>query len=509
MSLDWFFEKFELIADLPNAVGRIRELVVQLSVRGRLSRQSGKESCEAQLLASRAFVQRKTKPPELEATEAPFPIPENWRWIAIGHAMSLVNGIAFKPENWTPDGTPIVRIQNLNNPEAPFNRFNGQIASKFYIDSGDFLISWSGTPGTSFGAFIWNRGKAILNQHIFRCELPEGVFVKEYLRLAVNARLDEMISLAHGAVGLRHITKGKLETILLPLPPLAEQKRIVAKVDELMALCDQLEAQQQEREARKSVLARAALSRFAAAPTPANLRFLFHNSYDIPPADLRKAILTLAVDGILVRRGPKEPLATTVRVGEVVTLLGGYAFKSEWFTESQGVRLVRNQNISHGELDWNDTEYLPSERAGEFERWALRPGDLVLSLNRPFISTGLKLAWITEADCPCLLVQRVACLRPTPSRLLAEYLYLWCNAPHFYRDAHVVPSSGVPYIAPNRIAQMKMHLPPLVEQLRIVEKVDQLMSLVDALEQQLKASRVAATKLLTALVAELTEAQTR
>jgi type I restriction enzyme S subunit len=271
-----------------------------------------------------------------------------------------------------------------------------------------------------------------------------------------------------------------------------------------MALCDQLEAQQQERETRHASLARASLARFADAPTPANLPFLFHPSYNISPADLRKAILTLAVNGTLGRSEGVEPPSSETCFGEVVDLLGGYAFKSEWFTGSPGVRLVRNQNISHGELNWSDTEYLPDDRVPEFYKWALRPGDLVLSLNRPFISTGLKLAWITEADCPCLLVQRVVCLRPAPERLLAKYLYLWCNAPHFYRDAHVVPSSGVPYIAPNRVAQMRMQLPPLAEQRRIVAKVEQLMALVDALETQLAASRATAANLLSALVAELT-----
>ena len=96
----------------------------------------------------------------------------------------------------------------------------------------------------------------------------------------------------------------------LPLPPLAEQKRIVAKVDELMALCDRLEAQQQERETRHAALARASLARFADAPIPANLTFLFHPSYTIPPADLRKSILTLAVQGKLVPQDPAdEPAA--------------------------------------------------------------------------------------------------------------------------------------------------------------------------------------------------------
>ena len=92
----------------------------------------------------------------------------------------------------------------------------------------------------------------------------------------------------------------------LPLPPLIEQKRIVEKVDELMALCDRLEAQQQERETRLAALARASLARFADAPSPANLNFLFHKSYAITPADLRKSILTLAVQGKLVPQDPSD-----------------------------------------------------------------------------------------------------------------------------------------------------------------------------------------------------------
>ena len=80
----------------------------------------------------------------------------------------------------------------------------------------------------------------------------------------------------------------------------------MTKVDELMALCDRLEAQQQERETWHAALARASLARFADAPTPANLTFLFHPSYTIPPADLRKSILTLAVQGKLVPQDPND-----------------------------------------------------------------------------------------------------------------------------------------------------------------------------------------------------------
>ena len=74
--------------------------------------------------------------------------------IALGSLCELVNGRAFKPTDWSEEGLPIVRIQNLNNPKAPFNRFNGELRPRFLIDSGALLFAWSGTPGTSFGAHI-------------------------------------------------------------------------------------------------------------------------------------------------------------------------------------------------------------------------------------------------------------------------------------------------------------------------------------------------------------------
>jgi len=155
----------------------------------------------------------------------------------------MINGRAFKPTEWLAGGLPIVRIQNLNNPQAPFNFCDPEtIEDRHLIRDDEFLISWSVTPGTSFGAFIWKRGLAALNQHIFRCIQVGDAFWPEFLRLAINSQWDVLIGKAQGGVGLQHVTKGTLESLPLPLPPLSEQHRIVAKVDELMALCDQLEA---------------------------------------------------------------------------------------------------------------------------------------------------------------------------------------------------------------------------------------------------------------------------
>src|SRR5579862_2979642 len=95
-------------------------------------------------------------------------LPDGWTTATIGSVCNLENGRAFKPSDWTTNGLPIVRIQNLNNPLAPFNHFDGGVDDRYRLNGGELLFAWSGTPGTSFGAHIWNRGEAVLNQHIFR-----------------------------------------------------------------------------------------------------------------------------------------------------------------------------------------------------------------------------------------------------------------------------------------------------------------------------------------------------
>src|SRR5688572_23933555 len=138
-------------------------------------------------------------------------LPRGWAASQIGELCVLVNGRAFKPSDWGDTGLPIIRIQNLNRPDAPFNHFNGPVHEKFLVKSGDLLFAWSGTPGTSFGAHVWDGCDAILNQHIFNVLFDERVVDKAFFRYAINQTLDEQIAKAHGGVGLRHVTKGKFE----------------------------------------------------------------------------------------------------------------------------------------------------------------------------------------------------------------------------------------------------------------------------------------------------------
>ena len=153
-------------------------------------------------------------------------IPAGWKRMTIGQACTLVNGRAFKPSDWVKAGTPIVRIQNLNDPTAEFNYCEGDVEEKFWIDTGTLLFAWSGTPGTSFGAFIWTGGKAVLNQHIFQV-YPCPDISKQFLKCSFDGHMDEIIKKAHGGVGLRHITKQELEKITLLVPPMDVQNAFV------------------------------------------------------------------------------------------------------------------------------------------------------------------------------------------------------------------------------------------------------------------------------------------
>src|SRR5689334_2459156 len=90
-----------------------------------------------------------------------------WTFSTIGTELHLVNGFGFKPHQWKESGTPIVRIQNLNNQEAVFDYVQHRVDQRFHVKNGDLLFAWSGSRGTSFGPFMWYRGDAVLNQHIF------------------------------------------------------------------------------------------------------------------------------------------------------------------------------------------------------------------------------------------------------------------------------------------------------------------------------------------------------
>ena len=167
-------------------------------------------------------------------------IHQKWPMVKLGDVCNFINGRAFKPEDWEKKesgGLPIIRIQNLNNPDFEFNYYSKNVDNKYLVNKGDLLFSWSGSRGSSFGAHIWHGDLSILNQHIFRVEFDDR-YIKEFLYYALNKAVEEVEENLHGGVGLVHITKGNLEKIQIPHPPLDVQREIVAEIEGYQKIID-------------------------------------------------------------------------------------------------------------------------------------------------------------------------------------------------------------------------------------------------------------------------------
>lgn len=160
-----------------------------------------------------------------------------WSIRTIGDMFSLINGCAFKPEDWKPSGTPIIRIQNLNDPSVEFNYSQAPVPERNRIESGDLLFAWSGTLGSSFGARVWNGPSGVLNQHIFKVLMDERHIALQFA-LLVLARVEEDIAKkSHGfKASFVHVKKSDLVQVELLLPDLPEQQRIAACLSSLDAL---------------------------------------------------------------------------------------------------------------------------------------------------------------------------------------------------------------------------------------------------------------------------------
>ena len=162
-----------------------------------------------------------------------------WKIVKLEELFDFQNGRGFKKSEWRESGLPIIRIQNLNNVDAEFNYFDGDYDASIEVNNGDLLFSWSGTVGTSFGAHIWEREKGVLNQHIFKLTKKKDIDTRYAFYCLKNiTRLIEQSVV--GAVGIRHVTKKNLIAFEIPLPPLAEQQRIVATLDAAFADIDRV-----------------------------------------------------------------------------------------------------------------------------------------------------------------------------------------------------------------------------------------------------------------------------
>lgn len=166
-------------------------------------------------------------------------VPAHWTLRKLKHLTRFHNGLPFKPADWKSSGTPIIRIQNLNGSDGFNYTTRTDLPAFLLIQRGDLLFSWSGNRGTSFGPFVWNRDFAgYLNQHIFKLagfSLDRSYFA--HLLRAVTRHIEEQ---THGIIGLVHITKPELGSVVVPVAPEPEQVAIARWIDERLSELDVL-----------------------------------------------------------------------------------------------------------------------------------------------------------------------------------------------------------------------------------------------------------------------------
>lgn len=442
------------------------------------------------------------------------------------HALDLVNGRAFKPTEWKKTGRPIVRIQNLNNPDARFNYFEGDLPEKFQLGEGDLLFAWSGTPGTSFGAHIWRGGKAWLNQHIFKVEFDETQFDKKFLQLAINQNLAEYIRAAHGGAGLAHITKGRFEESELPQPRIGEQQQVVAEIEKQFT---RLEAgvtalrrvQANLKRYRAAVLKAACEGKLV--PTETELPRSQPSTKNRQPAyesgeQLLKRILAerrLKWNG---RGKYKEPAApdtadlpplpvgwTWASPGQLASAeayslaIGpfGSNLKVSDYTDS-GVPLVFVRNIRAGSFAAAKEVFVTEKKAAELKAHRVSRGDiLVTKMGAPpgdaCLYPGAAPTAIITADC----------IKFRPSTLLpAKRFFVYAiNSPTVKPQiADITKGVAQMKVSLGRFEGIALPLPPAAEQTRIVAEVDRRLSVVEELDSMVSASLQRATRLRQALL---------
>lgn len=359
---------------------------------------------------------------------------------ALGH---YINGRGFKPDEWGESGLPIVRIANLNNPKAPYDYFSGSLNDGHLIDTGDIIVSWSAT----LDAFRWDRGQAALNQHSFKVVPNEDLVDVDYLFYILKKAMVGLSSLVHGAT-MKHVTRPEFEGFKVWISSdKAVQRQIAARL--------------------KAQLAEVETARKAVQVQLQEVR------------TLAKKIVDFGFD----------QFADWQRIGDVAKLQSGYAFKSESFKTS-GVRLLRNTNILPGKIYWDEAVYLDKSEADLYPRYVLETGDVLISLDRPLISSGIKVARVGKDDLPALLLQRVGRFLLTPGTIDADFLYLFLQSTRFIDAISGHDQSlGVPHISPSQVESIEIPRISLDQQRNIVASLDQQLAeanvLQNALEQQL------------------------
>ena len=476
----------------------LKSSILQLAIQGRLVEQRPEEGTGEELYQQiqaekKRLIQegkiKKEKPlPEIAEDEVPFEIPESWAWVRLNSVISLLSGSDLTPDKYNAieKGIPyITGASNIEGNQLIINRWTeypNNIARK-----GDLLLTCKGTVGKTI---ILVETEVHIARQIMA--LSAVMIDTVYLKYFIEGQVETLKSKAKSMIP--GIERDNVLKLLMPLPPLAEQKRIVAKIEELLPYLDRYEKAWNRLEDFGS-------------------RF---------PADMQKSILQMAIQGKLVEQRPEEgtgeelyrqiqaekqalikagkikkekPLPVIaedevpfeipvgwkwVRLVQAIDMLSGFAFKSSDFKETGHYRLLRGINLGVATTRWDDTVYV-DEMPKKLEPYRIQKGDVLIGLDRPWISDGIRVTIYNDEE-QTYVVQRVLRVRETCA-IIKEYIALLLRS-NLFKSAVEGQTTGisVPHISPGQVGNVVIPLPPIAEQKRIVTRLEEILPLCERLK---------------------------
>jgi len=511
-------DNLPLLAGAPSGIKKLRELILELAVRGKLVPQDPSDEPASELLKriaeekARLVAEGKIKKQkalsERDAEDPAFELPAGWAWARLADVVNVLNGRAYKKEELLDAGTPVLRVGNLFTSNHWYYSTLTLEEDK-YCNPGDLLFAWS----ASFGPFIWHGERSIYHYHIWKLDFyAKGQLSKHYLYNWLLEKTQEIKAAGHG-VSMLHMTKDKMEKLVVPVPPLAEQDRIVAKVDELMALCDRLEAQQTDAESAHAQLVKALLDSLPQASDATDfatnwqrLTEHFHTLFTTESSidKLKQTLLQLAVMGKLVSQEPDdEPVARLLQrngiKGQPHTLQGWAEVPLGNLGKILGGSTPNKANLEfwNGDIPWvspkdmkrsviQDSEDHVSARAlAETSLKTIPPRSLLMVVRGMILVHSFPVA-LTARE--VTINQDMKAL--VPPQELSDYLLMYLQAAKATMVGLVDRSShGTCKLISEKLWSHVVYLPPLAEQQRIVAKVDQLMALCDQIKTRLTQAR--------------------